>query len=178
MSLPDTVMVFMLLESCKPADTEVEMVMSASKEVKYAEKKSALKRIFAKQASNNVGIDIKTESVFHGLENESSARGNGGWMDRAGTRGSGNSNGGGGYSDGYARGASGSTRGYARGIACGRSGYRGRRAPVSGSNTVALGVDGRQLNPAGRVGRELNLVGRDGEVSRCAVCDLRYHWFR
>ena len=176
MSLPDTVMAFMLLESCKLADTEVQMVMSAIKEVKYAEIKSALKRIFAKQASNNVGSDIKTEPVFHGSENEvlySSARGNGGWRGRAGTRGGGYSGGG-----GYARGASGSTRGYARGGARGRGGYRGRGAPVSGSNTVALGGEGRQLNQTGRDGRKLNPVGRDGEVSRCAVCDSRYHWFR
>ena len=48
MELPDPVMAFMLLESCKLAETEVQMVMSAIKEVKYVEVKSALKRIFAK----------------------------------------------------------------------------------------------------------------------------------
>ena len=45
-SLPDTVLAFMLLEACNLEEKEVQLILSSMKEINYDIVKSALKRVF------------------------------------------------------------------------------------------------------------------------------------
>ena len=51
MTLPDSVMAFMLLASCNLPERETQIVMSAISEINYANAKSTLKRVFGQQFS-------------------------------------------------------------------------------------------------------------------------------
>ena len=46
MELPDPVIAFMLLASCRLSDTDVQLIMSAIMEVTSENRKSVLKRVF------------------------------------------------------------------------------------------------------------------------------------
>ena len=147
MTLPDSVIAFMLLASCSLPERETQTVMSAISEVDYTNMKATLKRVFGQQFSmqstqesrveigGECPVNIKTEPVFCGDSREVL------------------------YT--------------ARGQRARRSrGYRPRgRGRVS---TVPVSVES---NVQG-TNRRLNPVGRDGQVSRCIICDSRYHWAR
>ena len=149
MTLPDSVMAFMLLASCDLPERETQIVMSAIYEISYVNVKSTLKRVFGQhlgaQSAQESGVDIgaqcplsiKTEPVFCGDSNEEVYYATRGWRARR------------------------SSRGY-------RFGGRGRGATV----TTAGGSSDQKTN------RRLNPVGRDGQVSRYVICDSRYHWAR
>ena len=68
MTLPDSVMAFMLLASCKLSDSEQQLVMSATPDVTYNNMKAALNRIFAGDISVQPGAVgegvVKCEPVF------------------------------------------------------------------------------------------------------------------
>ena len=74
MKLPDVVMAFMLLSSCKLTESDVQLVMTGITDVTYSNMKSVLKRIFS--SSINAGgqslqapdVALKVEQVFHNSE--------------------------------------------------------------------------------------------------------------
>ena len=148
MTLPDSVMAFMLLASCSLPERETQIVMSAIPEINYTNMKSTLKRVFGQQVgvqcpreSNvNIGVEcpsvVKTEPVFCGNSKEI-------------------------Y---YAN------RGQRLRKSAGRYSYRGRGRGESMSNSAGFGNRGSN--------RRLNPLGRDGQVSRCVICDSCYHWAR
>ena len=82
MTLPDSVMAFMLLASCNLPERETQIVTSAISEINYAIAKSTLKQVFGQQLSVQspqesnaaVGVEctsgIKTEPVFCGDNRE------------------------------------------------------------------------------------------------------------
>lgn len=137
MSLPDSVMAFMLLASCKLSDSEVQIVMSAITEVTYKNMKSALKRIFAAEIVSTSGskvsnVEIKSEPVFYGEDNHEESF--------------------------YARrnrcrrpwSSYGASRGHGRGDG---------RPPLTGANSVQLqSPAGRKQNPLGRDGKRTTCV--------------------
>ena len=150
MTLPDSVMAFMLLASCSLPERETQIVMSAISEINYTNMKSTLKRVFgqqfgmqsAQESCVEIGVEcpvsIKTEPVLCGnsMEVLYAARGQRPRPHK-------------------------SFRGY-------RPRGRGRRKSMSTSVNLNDQGNSRRLNP----------VGRDGQVSRCVICDSRYHWAR
>ena len=69
MILPDPVIAFMLLASCKFTDSEVQLIMSAITEVTYDNMKSALKRIFGSDIGNKYfNKETKVEPVFEAVD--------------------------------------------------------------------------------------------------------------
>lgn len=62
---------------------------------------------------------------------------------------------------------------YQRGQAYSRGAFRGRGQPRGHGRQFSSYSDGTNAS-----NRKLNPVGRDGQVSRCAICDSRYHWAR
>lgn len=138
MTLPDTVLAFMLLRAGNLSDVERKLVMSAISEVTYNNMKSALRRVFCEDAPENSSTavaEVKSEPVFYGNEEEETAL--------------------------Y-------TRGGGRGRRPWRGGRGGRRG-VTGANRVPVATRG---------GRHTNRMGSDGEVTRCFICDSRFHWAR
>ena len=76
MTLPDTVMAFMLLAASNLTESERQLVMSAITSVSYENMKSALERIFCgsitpSQISNTASVQVKTEPVLY--ENDDNA---------------------------------------------------------------------------------------------------------
>ena len=68
MTLPDTVIAFMLLASCRLEDKQIQVVMSGVADVTYDNMKAALKRIFGGTISESNGGVIKSEPVFECLD--------------------------------------------------------------------------------------------------------------
>ena len=142
MSLPDPVMAFMLLASCKLSDNEQQLVMSAIANITYENMKIALNRIFSgdiNAQTSAVGA-IKNEPVFLAEELEGGVQEGEVFMVRGG---------------GFQRRGRGS-----------RGGRRGRWS--AGARGYTHSSTGRRQNP----------LGPDGKVSRCLVCDSRFHWAR
>lgn len=140
MTLPDTVLAFMLLRAGNLEEVDRKVVMSSIKEVTYENMKSALKRIFCDDApkSEACSVQIKAEPVFYGSEEkEETAQ--------------------------HFRGSRGG-----RGRRQWRGGRGGRRG-LTGANRIPVAARGR---------RRSNPQDADGEVSRCFVCDSRFHWAR
>ena len=148
MTLPDSVMAFMLLASCNLSDKEQQLVMTAMSEVTYQNMKSALSRIFhgevsvhpntqpQTQVSTTQGSGVKSEPVFLGaegtpVEDEQKETFFVGGPRQAGPR------------------------GVRRGCRPRGPATRGRAAK-------------RRQNPP----------GPDGRTTRCLVCDSRFHWAR
>ena len=146
MTLPDSVMAFMLLASCNLPERETQIVMSAISEINYANAKSALKRVFGQQLSmqspqeSNAAVSaectsgIKTEPVFCGDSREEVYYTTRGRRPRRSSRG---------------------------------CRFRGRARGAAMSTSAVLSDE--------RNNRRLNPVGRDGQVSRCVICDSCYH---
>ena len=140
MELPDPVIAFMLLASCKLSDTDVQLVMSAITEVTSENMKSVLKRVFG----GNIGtgkfasFEIKTEPVFHSAGESSETF--------------------------YANSRRGQYQ-HQRGTYTLRG--RGNRGDLSN-------------RPSGRNNgsRKTNPVDRDGNISRCVICESKFHWAR
>lgn len=148
MSLPDPVMAFMLLASCRLGDSEQQLVMSAISDVSYSNMKGALNRIFAGEMSAQLestpvgpGCGVKSEPVFMGEEMK-------------------------GQSEGVVKEEEAL---YVSGFQRGRSGFRGgRRGRQSTRARGHLRSSTRRQNP----------LGPDGRVTRCMICDSRFHWVR
>lgn len=143
MTLPDSVMAFMLLASCNLSETQQQLVMSAISEVTFQNMKSALTRIFHQEVSAQpikpVACDIKSEPVFLGDECgklEADVKGSESLFVR-------------GQQHARSRGAARSYRSRGRSLARGRGAARRQNPP-----------------------------GPDGRITRCLVCDSRFHWAR
>lgn len=149
MTLPDAVMAFMLLASCNLTEDQSRLVMSAITEVTFENMKAALKRIYG------VEIGYKKTSMRDSTcefkdENAFSAEVKPDSESYFSRRDK-RSN----YSNNFrTRGRSNFHRGSA-----GRGRGQTNNSEHSGYN---------QLNP----------VDRSGEVSRCLICDSRFHWAR
>ena len=139
MTLPDSVMAFMLLASCNLSDNEQQLVMSAISEISLKNMKGALGRSVqsAKPINKPVMCDVKSEPVLlGGGRDEFDA--DGGTNESMFVRGS----------------------------------QRGRfRSSVRGYRPRGRFV------PRGATRRQ-NPLGPDGRISRCMVCDSRFHWAR
>ena len=148
MSLPDSVIAFMLLSSCNLLDTDVHLVMSALSEVTYDNMKAIILRIFGSNihnsySSSSLGSDqmiIKTEPAFVNVEHNSEIFYN------------------------Y-----GNRRGRGRGGPRGRGGFRGARGR-------GLASEANVEHP--KTTRKMNPKNRDGSISRCLICDSKFHWAR
>ena len=151
MTLPDSVLAFMLLAACNLPGHETQIVMSAISEVNYANMKSTLKRVFGQQLSmqspqesnTEIGAEgssvIKAEPVFCSDSNEEVYYASRGGRPRR-------------PSSGY------------------RPRYRGRGRGAAMVTSSGFGNQGTN--------RRLNPLDQDGKVSRCVICDSRYHWAR
>lgn len=174
MVLPDAVMAFMLLVACDLPENNFQLAMSAISDVTYSNMKSTLKRIFGTGLTNNAGgcysnsdVRVKSEPVFQIAENSEK------------------------------RIFYGASAGRARfvGGARGRQSYRGSMRNDGGySEDKYQSGDSRNFNERGsnptrqtesnvgrsyeRVDQKLNPLNAAGKVSRCIVCDSRYHWAR
>ena len=140
MTLPDTVLAFMLLRASNLDEVDRKVIMSSIKEVTYANMKSSLKRVFCDDAPKSEGssLQIKSEPVFYGNEERDQTAQQ--------TRG----------------GRGGRGRRQWRGV-------RGGRRSLTGANRTPV---------AARGGRRSNPQNADGEVSRCFICDSKFHWAR
>ena len=85
MTLPDTVLAFMLLRAANLSDVERKLVMSAINDVTYNNMKNALKRVFCDDAPETKTVEtpaIKSDPVFYsgeqGEESSLYTRGGGG----------------------------------------------------------------------------------------------------
>ena len=163
MTLPDSVMAFMLLASSVLSDNESQLVMSAIVDVTYDSMKSALKRTFGSEIKKSPiisTVDIRSEPTF--------CTGNSGSGASAGDV-YGGSTGTGSAADEvyYARPQ---PRGRGRGGRfTGRGRGRGGRTPLTGSNNVPLGGEYN-------ITRKVNPIDSEGNVSRCVICESKLHW--
>ena len=181
MELPDPVIAFMLLASCKLTEEKVQLVMSAVINVTYDGMKETIKRVFGdKVGCGDVNSDLKIEPVFEAeakSECESLYSRGGSSGRRPHQRGRGwHSRG---QQSGYSqRGGYGEQSGYSqRGGYSQRDGYGGQRGSYSSGNTQRAGYNssnGGQQSAR----RRTNPVDGDGNVTRCVVCDSRFHWVR
>ena len=148
MKLPDSVMAFMLLASCDLPECETQIVMSAISEIGYASMKSILKRVFGTQLCVQSAQESKVDI---GVECPSNIK-----------------------TEPVFSGVSKEVLYATRGQRPRRSsrGY-GRRLRGRGAAFLTPAGTGDQGN-----NRRLNPIGRDGQVSRCVICDSRYHWAR
>ena len=64
MELPDTVIAFMLLESCNLEEKDKQLILSAMTEIKFDGMKAALKRVFGGKICSVINKEIKSEPVF------------------------------------------------------------------------------------------------------------------
>ena len=141
MILPDPVIAFMLLASCKFTDSEVQLIMSAITEVTYDNMKSALKRIFGSDIGNKYfNKETKVEPVFEAVDETNETF--------------------------YGRERKNNRRPFSRVRGSWRGG-RGSAINRHNSNNFAQ-LSARRTNP----------VDREGKVSRCIICDSKYHWAR
>ena len=153
MTLPGPVMAFMLLASCNLTEQQFQLVMSAITDVNFDNMKSVLKRIFSADLGNSFGLSgevaVKLEPVFYSEEKSvNMLRGRSKGARRSTYTTIGRGN------PYWHRGASAPRFNERRGTS-NMTRYRGRG-------------NGRCLNP----------LGPDGQPSRCAICDSRYHWAR
>ena len=154
MDLPDPVMAFMLLSSCNLTENEVHLVMSALSIVTYSSMKNIIMRIFGSEikalptSSDNSVIEIKTEPTF-----TTASETNDSVL----------------YTRGYPRG-----RGRARGGRGGRYSRGGGYSSASGYSSLGKPLTGANLEPK----RKTNPVGNNGQVSRCLICNSKFHWER
>ena len=71
LTLPDTVIAFMLLASCSLEDKEIQVVMSGLPDVDYKHMKSALKRIYGGICgSDQAAVQVKSEPTFECYDEE------------------------------------------------------------------------------------------------------------
>ena len=140
MTLPDTVLAFMLLRAGNLEEVDRKVIMSSIKEVTYANMKSSLKRVFCDDApkSEASSLQIKSEPVFYGNEERD-------------------------YTGQQARGGRGG-----RGRRQWRGGRGGQRSLTGANRTPVAARGGRRSNPH----------NSDGNVSRCFICDSKFHWAR
>ena len=155
MTLPDTVMAFMLIVSCELDDQDIKLVMnSIGENITYEKAKAVLKRTFCSGINKTPSV-VKTE-VFLG-ESEDKFAG-----DRSGADSGGN--------DVYYSNV--------RGRTMNRGRFRGSRRS-SGQFLRFRGASrGRTDYEKASPRRQNNPVGPDGQVSRCRICDSRFHWAR
>lgn len=163
--LPDAVKAFMLLATCGLEEEKTQLILTGLSEITYDTMAAALVKVFSGVCSGlgsvlgsggsgggvvgDGGVMIKSEPVL--------ALG-GAEKEYTGSLG--------GYNEG--EGALFSARGGARGRYRGRGSGRGRQPSVSGVRGDRSGDRWRRVNP----------VGSDGNVSRCSICDSRFHWAR
>lgn len=149
MSLPDSVRAFMLLASCCLSDTEQQLVMSAITVVSYDNMKGALNRIFAGDIGAQFGS--VTAGAVGGVKSEPVFVGE----ELRGQR------------EGVVKEEEAL---YVRGFQRGGSGFRGGRRgrPSTRASSGYHSSSTRKQNP----------LGKDGRVSRCVICDSRFHWVR
>ena len=152
MTLPDSVMAFMLLASCSLSEAERQLVMSAITDVTYDKMKSALKRIFCgditqKGISSSSAIEIKSEPVFYAKEN-------------------------------YDRDDDAAAVMYSRGSFRGKSSWRGRRntrgTPATGANRQPVDRVGRKQNPVGPDGKTSRCLVCDSRFHWARQCPDAY----
>ena len=153
MTLPDPVIAFMLLASCNLSDDKVQLVMSAVRNVTLDEMKNVLKRVFGGETENTFSSDaVKVEPVFQSAKSSSETL--------------------------YARGGSSNNRGRFRGTR-GRGGY-GRGSTQQRSwrgGSYSRGFAQQQYSRGGGGGgRRLNRLDEDGNITRCVICESKYHW--
>ena len=138
MTLPDTVMAFMLLAASNLTESERQLIMSAIASVSYENMKSVLKRIFCGGITpsqiSNTSIQVKTGPVLY--ENDDNEV----MYSRSNNRGK----------------------------------YSGRGAARS---NILTGANRHHVGTRGR-GRRSNPVGPDGKISRCLICESKFHWAR
>ena len=158
MTLPDSVQAFMLLAACNLSEDERKLVMSAITVVTYENMKSALKRIFARQIALKLkevsSAEIKVEPLYERFEHDNSdvlyvKRGRETWL-------------------GGAR----------RGSRFGTSAVRGAGARLVQSRTNERTRGRGNVHPAMYGSRQMNPLNRNGEISRCMICDSKFHWAR
>ena len=131
MTLPDSVVAFMLLASCNLDEKDVQIVMSAVADVKYDTMKNTIKRVFGSSIKTIPSANIKSEPTFEA--SETLYNNNNRWP----------------------------RRGNNRGNLSQRGNFRGR---------------GFGNNNKGRGGRKMNPIDKEGNVSRCHICDSKFHW--
>ena len=132
MTLPDTVLAFVLLADCNLSENERQLVMSAITDVSYDKMKAVVKRIFCSEIqgqNRNYGFEVKAEPTLY---NDNAPV----LYSRGGTR---------------VRPSRGKRGGY-----------------ISGANRHPVGRNSSRNNP----------VGIDGNISRCLICDSKFHWAR
>lgn len=153
MTLPCAVKAFMLLASCGLSEGEQRLVMTALKDITYENMKDALNRIFYGYGSkvSSTSGEFVPEGNMGSVKCEPVLVSEGGAVSSETEIGS----------DGVMF-----TRGGSRGRSRVRSVGRGRQA--SRVNEGSRGEKFRRQNP----------LGRDGKVSRCVICDSRFHWAR
>ena len=152
MVVPDPVLAFMLLASSGLWESDVQLVMSAIEKI-YDNMKNVLKRVFSS------GITTSPSSNFNALKTEvkvkpvlhSNSEATSSSDSVFITQGNQRYRGKPSYNKGYSN-----QRG------------RGKRGPLTGSN----------MERVPNYDRKLNRTGPNGEVSRCLVCDSRFHWAR
>lgn len=160
MTLPDSVQAFMLLAACNFSETERKLAMSAITDVSYNNMKAALKRIFAteisaKEKDSSNSFDFKTEPVFQSTDCDDSEVF---------------------YTN---RGRS-LNRGGRRAGRFGTSAYRGVNARQRGAYRTS-GNNNANRQPVqgqGHSGRKMNPMSSNGKISRCLVCESKFHWAR
>ena len=154
MTLPDPVIAFMLLSACNLAESQAHLVMSALTKVSYAEMKAIIMRVFGSDVKhispgNEGNIEVKTETALP-VDNcdENALYTNNNWRG----------------SNWRGRGRNARVRGTrgARGFNGGQN--RGRWTGAAASGT------------RGSMNRRSNPVDNSGEISRCRICESKFHW--
>ena len=150
LTLDDSVLAYMLLVSCGFDEKEKQLVMSAIREVTYANMKATISKIFVNLAmgvkeqsaggSSFSTIPIKSEPLF--VDEDSGVEVGDALYVGRGKR---------------------SWRSFRT-----RRGYRSRGRQQQGVEFQQQTGGGRKKNP----------LGLDGKVSRCIICDSIYHWAR
>lgn len=152
MSLPDSVRAFMLLASCKLSEGEQQLVMSAMSNVTYDNMTNALNRIFSGGFGGHASSPKHTAGIVDGIKTEPV------FVGETGVDSEGNDTM---FARDYQRG-----RSRVRGGRRGRQPYRARG--TSRPSTEQNSSTWRRQNP----------LGTDGQVTRCIICDSRFHWAR
>jgi len=156
--LPDTVLAFMLLESCNLDEKEEQLILSGMSEIKFDSMKAALKRVFGGKG-NQIKCSVdKTEPTFY--ENSSE-----------------NSN-----ETLYTKSWRGSTRGGGRWQRGSRGNHSNNGRVQMHSNRGRAHVPNIPQTYNGAnfsgVSRKTNPIDRDGNVMRCIICESKFHFAR
>ena len=151
MDLPESVMAFMLLASCDLSGKDTQLVMSAISKVAYDNVKNTLKRVFGQNVCCQRGVECGAEMATNlpvTVKSEAVF-----------------------YGDG--------TSGSQPEMYVAHRGARSRRRPLHRGTFSNRGGGGRGSKYSGaQYNWKLNSVGIDGQVSKCVVCDSRFHWAR